>query len=289
MSRLNPDIPYDSPLQAIPEILRLWTESRFTNTPGVVIKYNASTRRAVVRCAFKTKLADGTTRMRPRVFNVPVQWPGGDRWSMTGTLVENDLVMLCYMHRGPRGVFEEHQDATPDTDGLMSESGPVAVPWFGPRPADPIDPPFPGLGIQNFDNPDEQRHVYIGVDKIEARWNKAVVDVRDGQVLADVEDGNSFVRVRENEVRAALEDGTSAQLVPGSITATSPNGTISATASTSITLSAGGSSMTISSTGVDFTGPHVRHAGTFIDAHHKHSYITPLHPSSAGTTGTPTE
>lgn len=112
-------------------IVRNLLHTIYTSSPGIVEEYNDRTRRAVVRGALKFMAKDDKEIRRPRIFEVPVIWPGSPRWFQHARLEKGDPVELIYAMRGIDVFLQMNQQESPASPGLMEEQSAIAIPCFG--------------------------------------------------------------------------------------------------------------------------------------------------------------
>ncbi len=103
-----------------------------TCLPGLVVSYDAATRRAKVQAALQMVGADGNPVSRPVVANVQVVFPCGGRSAFTFPLEAGDSVLLVYSQRGLRDFKKTHAMSQPGVESFFSYRDAFAIPGFGP-------------------------------------------------------------------------------------------------------------------------------------------------------------
>ena len=117
--------------------------------PGVIVSYDAPSRRASVRPALAITTAKGRFIERPVVTDVPVVFPGGGGFLLQFPLSSGDPVLLVYSQRGLNGWKLTHGLAPPDMDSLFGEGDAIAIPGLGPLSITPGSDA--GVSLQDFD------------------------------------------------------------------------------------------------------------------------------------------
>lgn len=117
--------------KSIKTIVRNLLHTIYTSSPGIVEEYDERKRRAVVRGALKFMGKNGVQLQRPRIFEVPVIWPGSPRWFQHAKLEKGDPVELIYSMRGIDAFLQNHQKESSASSGLMAEQDAIAIPCFG--------------------------------------------------------------------------------------------------------------------------------------------------------------
>ena len=153
MTSLHTNIPID---QRTPEALA--TGVRFairqalkrihTSMPGVVVSYDAATRRAVVQPALRRILTTGEVRQRAQLVNVPVLVQGGGGYMLHVPLAAGDAVMLGFTQRGMSAFKKTLAESDPDAEAILSPAGAYVIASFGNLDAAPATD---GLVLQTND------------------------------------------------------------------------------------------------------------------------------------------
>ena len=120
-----------------------------TGMPGIVVGYDAPTKRAFVSLALKLLLTDGTTRERALLADVPVIWPSGSGVTLTAPLHKNDAVWVAFSERGINEFKKDFKFAKPDATRFFSEGDAVCIPGFGATKITPVG--TDGMTIQSED------------------------------------------------------------------------------------------------------------------------------------------
>ncbi|MDB5849785.1 MAG: Phage-related protein [Rhodoferax sp.] len=109
-----------------------------TAMPGVVVSYDAATRRATVLPSLSKQLADGRVLPAPQIVSVPVIFPTGSngRAGITFPIVPGDGVMLHFSERSLEA-WHDAGGATPDDPRQFDLSDAVAVPGLNHGGATP--------------------------------------------------------------------------------------------------------------------------------------------------------
>ena len=103
-----------------------------TCLPGLVVSYDAATRRAKVQAALQMVSANGNPVPRPVVADVPVVFPSGGGFSLTFPLAVGDPVLLVYSQRGLRDFKRTHAMSQPGVESFFSYRDAIAIPGFAP-------------------------------------------------------------------------------------------------------------------------------------------------------------
>lgn len=130
-------------LAKIMESLQLLVETSLseinTQTPGVIVSFDAAKNRAVVKPSMPKSLSDGSELDAPQIVEVPIVWTGNSKGSFTYPLEKGDNVMLVFQQRSLEGWLSGNTDA-PDDPRQFDLSDCVAIPGCGPGgTADPTD------------------------------------------------------------------------------------------------------------------------------------------------------
>ncbi|MGI4852287.1 MAG: Gp138 family membrane-puncturing spike protein [Janthinobacterium lividum] len=98
-----------------------------TSMPGVIVSYNATTRRAVVKPSMSKQIADGRVLTPPSLVSVPVQFPGSRSVAFTWPLMAGDGVNLHFSQRSLDG-WHDAGNGIPDDPRQYDLSDAVACP-----------------------------------------------------------------------------------------------------------------------------------------------------------------
>lgn len=113
-----------------------------TSMPGVVVSYDAATRRAVVQPSLSKQIADGRVLPAPQIVSVPIVFPTGGGFSMTWPLHPGDGVMLHFSQRSLEA-WHDGGNAVPDDPRQFDLSDAMAVPGLNhggaTAAADPVN------------------------------------------------------------------------------------------------------------------------------------------------------
>lgn len=117
--------------------------------PAIIQSYDATTKRAIVQPALDTLFADGNSRPKPQIKDVPVLNPSGGGYAVTFNHKKGDAVMLLVSQRGIREFKLAYKKALPSRTTFFSMVDAVAIPGFGGRTITPATPL--GAAIQSED------------------------------------------------------------------------------------------------------------------------------------------
>ena len=132
MSNRDPDLGYRDLGQWGRFLCDSVLRKAYTALPGIVTGYDPNLRRARVIPALDMLFTDGTSMCHPVIVDVPVLWPGTNRWQMTFPLEDGDGVLLVFSARDISGFKEAGELLTrPASDRIMFLSDAVAIPGFG--------------------------------------------------------------------------------------------------------------------------------------------------------------
>ena len=190
--------------------------------PGVVVKYDAKTRRADIQPSLKRRLPDGSFADFPIIPDIPVQFPGTKKWTFHFPLEKDDEVSVHAIERstdiwrdnGGNGI----EDSDPRRFNLQDC---YAVP--GLQPQDSIPATEAGLQVIHKDKPDGEliSQVLMTDDKIETIYKKkAKVTMEDDHITSETEKckvemsadvltaKNSQTTVKLNGDKASVKNGS---------------------------------------------------------------------------------
>ena len=149
-----------------------------TTMPGVVVSYDQGTNRAVVRPALAKRTADDSTIDPPAIHEVPVIWPSGANWSITGPLSAGDPVILHFAQRSIENWLNGSSEA-PDDPRMFDLSDCVA---------------YPGGKAST-----------VGSDGLLLRFGSASIEIKDGTVSVNgmlVINGEQYTQHKHTGVQA---------------------------------------------------------------------------------------
>lgn len=150
----------------------------YTAMPGIVVSFDAATRRARVQPAFPIIDVEGNEMRRSQIPNVPVLFPCLGGFTIYGELKEGDPVWLDYSMRGLANFKRTFKEARPSPEGGFAEHDAVAIAGFGDLEITPVGG---GLGIQSNDG---ERYIQVGEDAVTLKVGGATLVVsQDGITL----------------------------------------------------------------------------------------------------------
>ena len=160
MTHANPDERQDHLNDFVHFLIGERQLGQFTAMPGEIVRYDAATRRAVVRGAidqaWTPKGGERQFRPRPLVRNVPVLHPYGGGYRLHFPLLPGDPVLLVYSCRSLKDWKKTHRRGPTTPSGVMLEMDAIAIPGFGPAVPDP--PAASGMVLQTADG-----EVYLSI------------------------------------------------------------------------------------------------------------------------------
>ena len=130
MSSQNPNQPYERLAPVLDFVFEQGVKSLWTAMPGNVIAYDAGTRTARVQPALRVVLTDGTEMSLPPVSQVPVLMLAGGGCRVNVDLEAGDSVLLVFAQRGLDEWKKIYDEATPDSQGMLSLKDAIAIPGF---------------------------------------------------------------------------------------------------------------------------------------------------------------
>ena len=128
MSNRDTDARYETPRQVIPFVNEQLLKQVHTSLPGVVVSYDAATRRARVQPAVDLLLTDGSTMQKPVILNVPVLWPATGGYFFHMPLEVGDPVMLLFNERDIARFKETLAVGPPLSNDIMEIQHACAMP-----------------------------------------------------------------------------------------------------------------------------------------------------------------
>ena len=233
MSNRDPDSRYEVVQQGIPFYGAQLLKRVHTSLPGVVVEYDAATRRARVQPAVDLLLSppDNPTAdfgalipmPKPIILDVPVIFPAGGGYTVHFPLVKDDPVMLLFAERDIATFKETLETGPPLTDDVMEIQHAVCIPGFVlPNEGDvmippPVIPPgaFPdftyGATIQTNDG---LTFVHLAAEPNEIH----------ARIVGDPVDETTYVRITPQRIYATPDNEiTRVDIRPGDIAATPDN------------------------------------------------------------------
>ena len=249
MSQLKTDRNYRS-ARSIPTIVRNILHTVYTSMPGTIEEYNKEKRTATVRGALKFVTEDKPEGMRrPRIFEVPIVWPGSPRWFAHAKLEKGDPVELIFAMRGIDIFLQRDHEESPANPGFFDEKDAIAIPCFG----------------QDNDVED--------TDVDDAEY---VIQKHDGAVSASFKD--EIISFFVDPVKWNLTNQLFKVFAGSTEVVVNRNGSINLEAgSATIIISSSGDIAINSPSAVPITAPSLTHNGVNVGATHIHT--TPTGPS----------
>jgi hypothetical protein len=173
----------------IREFLDYYFTQVHTSLPGVVVEYDANTRRAIVQPSLKRRAGNKEYIPFPLLIDVPVQYPGTKKWTIHFPLEEGDEVAVFFSERALETWKDVGQDGIEDPDPRRYDlCDAYCTP--GLQPQEFIAATEPGLQILHktaFDG-DFISQVLMDDDKVEVKYKKkAVVTVEDDHINGKTE------------------------------------------------------------------------------------------------------
>lgn len=150
-------------------------ETVHTALPGIIDKYDPSSRKASVKPMLQSKNIDETATPLPIISNVPVVWPGNSLGSLSFPLTRGDGVLILFSERSLDEWLSSGKDVAPDDDRMFSLNDAIAIPGL-----------FSFDAKSTIDNNDDMQISYKG---------KSVFIRKNGDV--EVKGGNTVI-VRNN-------------------------------------------------------------------------------------------
>ena len=233
MSNRDPDDRYEVVQQGIPFFGGELLKQVHTSLPGVVVEYDAMTRRARVQPAVDLMLSppdDPTADFgalipmpKPIILDVPVIFPAGGGYTVHFPLVKDDPVMLLFAERDIAAFKLTLETGPPISDDVMEIQHAVCIPGFVfPNEGDVMIPPptippgaFPdwlyGVTIQTNDG---LTYVHLAAEPNEIH----------ARIVGDPVDETTYVRITPQRIYATPDNAiTSVSIRPGDILATPDN------------------------------------------------------------------
>lgn len=197
-------------------VLQEYRKTLFTATPGIIVSYDASTRRANVQPTPRTAFRDGTYGAPPILPNVPVLMPSGGGFIVSVPLQAGDPVLLVFCQRGIGAFKKTFQQENP-SGGVLEMDAAVALAGFGPLQITPAS----GLSVQTTDG---SKRVTVTNEVVEVKVGEAggATFYPDGSV--DFENGAStdafgdFITAKgislDNHVHGNVQTGAGTTGIP---------------------------------------------------------------------------
>ena len=217
MSNRDPDDRYEVVQQGIPFFGGELLKQVHTSLPGVVVAYDAATRRARVQPAVDLMLSppdDPTADFgalipmpKPIILDVPVIFPAGGGYTVHFPLVKDDPVMLLFAERDIAAFKLTLEAGPPISDDVMEIQHAVCIPGFVfPNEGDVMIPPptippgaFPdwmyGVTIQTNDG---LTYVHLAAEPNEIH----------ARIVGDPVDETTYVRLTPQKIYATPDNET---------------------------------------------------------------------------------
>ena len=170
MSNKNSDAGYDQLSSALEFFFDQHVKRLNTAMPGVVRSYDASTRRARVQPAIRTRMTNGEFRSKPLIVDVPVMHPHANGYIVHVPIQAGTPVMLLFSQRGITEFKQSLAESNPDLESVLALKDAVAFTGFG-ETAD--------ISLANGDelvlqNQDGSTHIRVGSDTVHIDTPNAV-------------------------------------------------------------------------------------------------------------------
>ena len=256
MSNRDSDARYEHVQQGVPffgsELLK---HQVHTSLPGVVVSYDATTRRARVQPAVdhlvspegnpNAEFGDLEPMPNPIILDVPVIFPAGGGYTVHFPLLPDDPVLLLFSERDIAAFKQTLRSGPPASDDVMEIQHAVCIPGFVfPNEGDVMIPPpdippgtFPdwlyGVTIQTNDG---LTYVHLAAEprEIHARIVGDPIDettfvrMTPQRIYATPDNSNTSVEVQHESITGRINgfpvNPTSVQITHGQIYATPDNG-----------------------------------------------------------------
>jgi hypothetical protein len=191
------------------EFLDYYFSQVHTSLPGVIVEYDAGTRRAVVQPSLKRRAGNKEYIAFPLLIDVPVLFPGTKKYTVHFPLEKDDEVAVFFSERALEAWKDTGQDGIEDPDPRRcSISDAYCIP--GLQPQEFIAATEPGLQIihKTAFNGDFISQVLMDDDKIEIKYKeKAAVVIDDDHIngktekcFFDITKGNIQVKNGKDEI-----------------------------------------------------------------------------------------
>lgn len=151
MTNRNPDIAYRQLHQVLRFAFEQMCKDLHTLIPGIVRKYDPSTKRASVQIALNMLVGDPEnykSMARPVIPNVPVIHPSAGGFTLNLPIQIGDAVVLGFSERGIENFKTSFAVSDPTLEAFHAERDAVAFPGFGALEITPVQG---GLSIQKND------------------------------------------------------------------------------------------------------------------------------------------
>ena len=255
MSNRDSDARYEHLQQGVPFFGDELLKRVHTSLPGVVVRYDAATRRARVQPAVdhlispddnpNAEFTDLEPMPNPIILDVPVIFPAGGGYTVHFPLLPDDPVLLLFAERDIAVFKQTLRSGPPASDDVMEIQHAVCIPGFVfPNEGDVMIPPpdippgtFPdwlyGVTIQTNDG---LTYVHLAAEprEIHARIVGDPIDettfvrITPQRIYATPDNDNTFVDVQHESIIAQITndpiDPVYVQLTPSLIYATPDNG-----------------------------------------------------------------
>lgn len=198
MSNLSQEQNYHSLEEAWGFILHQFKLGLNTALPGIVKKYNITTKRAeVVPAILQTFTTEAPAKSLPVIFDVPVIFPSAGGYTLTMPIQPGDSVLLVFSQRGLTGFKEEFTESLPTATSLLSLPDAVAIVGFGRLNITPAS----NKGCTLQDN-DGRNAVVIENDQVKVTKGDNTVTLDDKQFQATV--GEATLRLSQGVLASSV-------------------------------------------------------------------------------------
>jgi len=190
-------------MQDLTNLIREFCDYYFTRVhtsiPGVVLEYNANTRRAVLQPSLNRRAGNKEFVPLPILVDVPVQFPGTKKYSIHFPLEKDDEVSIFFSERSIEEWKAAGQDGIEDADPRrFSLSDAYCIP--GLQPQEFVDTPKDGLIIKHKTawNGNFISHIYMNDNKIEIKYKKKCkVTMTDDKIEHETEHNYFFMTKKQ--------------------------------------------------------------------------------------------
>jgi hypothetical protein len=155
------------------EFLDYYFTQVHTSLPGVVVEYDASTRRATIQPSLKRRTGNKAYIAFPLLIDVPVLFPGTKKWTIHFPLEKDDEVAVFFSERALEAWKDVGQEGIEDPDPRRFDlCDAYCVP--GLQPQEFITAEEPGLQIIHKDIFDGEliSQVLMTDDKVEIQYKE---------------------------------------------------------------------------------------------------------------------